>query len=252
LAAGDRSPAVARGIDWLLQLRRKDGGWPPNAVVDESTWVTALVVACMAEAGRLDAGDPAFAWLLEQTGRESTALHRIRRLFLGVKSEYGSVHTGWPWFPGAAAWVVPTAITILALRKAEKSLTSQELRERIQEGRQFLLSRACRDGGWNHGSSRALGYESDSYPETTGVALLALTGVDSPQVRRGIACAERHLQVSRSRQAIAWLRLALLAHGKHLPALAEDNEPPQYRDTVELALSLILRGAEKERNVFLG
>jgi hypothetical protein len=250
-AAGERSPAVQRGVDWLLRLRREDGAWPPNAVVGQSTWVTALVLVSLTEAGRVDVGDPAIGWILKQTGRDTTTAFRIRRFLLGLKSEYGSVDSGWPWFPGAAAWVFPTAITILALRKMEKIVGSQAVRERILEGRRFLLSRVCGDGGWNHGSSRALGYESDSYPETTGVALLSLADLDSPQVRRAISRAERHVETCRSGEAMAWLRLALLAHGKRLPAPPEQREPMRHSSTVELALWVILRTAEGGRNVFL-
>ena len=86
--------------------------------------------------------------------------------------------------------------------------------KRIQQGRSFLLARRCRDGGWNHGSTRALGYDSDSYPETTGMALLALHGVSAVPMDDALRVAERHLENCQSQEAASWLTLGLLARGR--------------------------------------
>src|SRR5947209_17373957 len=42
LAAGE-TEAARRGLRWITSLERPDGGWAPQAGIDESTWVTALV-----------------------------------------------------------------------------------------------------------------------------------------------------------------------------------------------------------------
>src|ERR1019366_5152324 len=120
--------------------------------------------------------DRAEAWAVAQTGRESGWVNRIRQLMMGGDSADSTSYNGWPWYPGTAAWVAPTALSILALQKLARSGRADiaSLRNRIEEGRDFLLARRCRDGGWNHGSTKALGYDSDSYPVTTGLALLAL------------------------------------------------------------------------------
>src|ERR1700686_245171 len=122
---------------------------------------------------------------------------------------------GWAWYPGTAAWVGPTALSILALQKLGKSggaADDARLKNRIDQGRSFLLARRCRDGGWNHGSTRALGYDSDSYPETTGLALLALHGVTGSEVAQGVVRGQQHLAACRSNEAESWLRLGLSAH----------------------------------------
>src|SRR5438094_482278 len=98
---------------------------------------------------------------------------------------------GWPYRRGTS-WTEPTALALLALRKAARESQGDELQARIESGCAYLLAHRCSDGGWNHGSSRALGYESNSYPETTGIALLALEGV--PKLDGSLSTAERQLR----------------------------------------------------------
>jgi hypothetical protein len=159
-------------------------------------------------------------WLLEQTGQESSLVHRIRQWMLGNQDLGAGAEKGWPWYPGAAAWVMPTAISLLALKKEQAARPSDALKERIAGGTQYLLLHSCKEGGWNHGSTHALGYEASPYPETTGVALLALCGVKSPEVERGIGQAEKFFQEPNPAGA-AWLRLGLLAQGKPAPNLPQ-------------------------------
>jgi hypothetical protein len=232
--------SCARGFQWLRTLRRKDGGWAPHSAVEESTWVTALAVL----AGQAEGVD----WLLRQTGRESTGFERIRRRLLGAKLEYGEGTIGWSWYPGTSAWTVPTAITILALERQMR--TNDAIRKRIEQGQQALLARICPDGGWNYGASRALGTDAGSYPETTGVALLALNGLRGAKIDRGIAAAERHYEQCRAIQGRGWLALALLAHGRKPRPLNVGGL--QCRDSMDAAMLILAEAAIKGRNVLVG
>jgi hypothetical protein len=102
-----------------------------------------------------------------------------------------------------------TSLAILALESGlHPSATAQR---RIDEGRGFLLRRMCTGGGWNHGSVRALGYESTPYPETTGMALAALRGVRSSEIEPALHVADRFLSEVRSADALNWLRIGLMA-----------------------------------------
>jgi hypothetical protein len=110
-------------------------------------------------------------------------------------------------------------MAILAFERELRSRPDAELADRVASGKRFLISHMCADGGWNYGASRALGVDGDSYPETTGVALLSLRGQD---VARPIAAAKKHLASCRSAEGLAWLKMGLAAHAE---AARIDHEP---------------------------
>jgi hypothetical protein len=216
--SGLSAAALQKGINWLKLSQNSDGGWSAQPRTGPSTWVTAL--AALLPPSVLGEGihEKAMKWLLDQTGQESTMVHRVRQWMLGNQDLSLGAEKGWPWYPGAAAWVMPTAISLMALKKRQLNRPSDLLKERIQGGTQYLLLHSCKQGGWNHGSTHALGYEANPYPETTGVALLALRGVKAPEVERGIKQAEMFYSGPHPAGA-AWLRLGLMAQGRDVPAI---------------------------------
>jgi len=251
LAAGGLagSDAVARGALWLARCQRSDGGLAPRESVAESTWLTALALllpARLLPEGGLDR-KRAGIWVLHQTGRESGWVNRLRLWMLGANPQDSLTFDGWPWFPGAAAWVIPTAFSILALEKLGREDGGAEFGGRVAQGRAFLLARRCKDGGWNHGSTKALGYDSDSYPETTGIALLALHGSGEAEMSQALTRGEQHLAMCQSNEAAMWLTLGLLVHGRKVAA------PPlaAHGTIMETALSALADTALHGRNFFL-
>ena len=248
-AARVAAPRGTDAVSWLNTAQRSDGGWTPRLPVDESTWVTALVALLPAESIGRERHQRAIDWLLGHSGMETSALVRLSQFLQGGKLPDGPEVSGWPWYPGAAAWVTPTCLGILALKKCYWQKPSAKLRERIGEAQDFLFSRRCADGGWNHGSARALGYNSDSYPETTGQALLALAGTDPAKLPQSFSLAQRFLREQRSSAGAAWLRLGLLAH-KQTPAAAPIFCMP-CRTVPDMALTHIAEVAAQGYNVFL-
>jgi len=244
--AAARSGAAAA---WLCAAQQPDGGWTPCPLVAQSTWVTALVALLPPETIGAGRHARAVKWLVDQSGMESSLVFRLTSLLRDGKVPNGSDLSGWPWFPGTAAWVTPTCLGILALRKCYWRRPSTDLRERIDKAQAFLLSRRCADGGWNHGSARALGYDVGSYPETTGQALLALAGTPPAKLEASFRQAQRFLREQRSSAGAAWLRLGLLAH-QQLPADAPLFTMP-CRTVPDTALTVIASAAEQGYNVFL-
>ncbi len=246
-AGGTSSEAVRRGVLWLRQNQHPDGGWPPAEGIEESTWVTALPLLLPPGLIQDSRRSQAVRWILDSTGKESSFVHRLRLRLLGVPADPGQNLDGWPWYPGAAAWVVPTALSVLALKHAS-SLGGDKAVKRAAEGREFLMARRCQDGGWNHGSTHALGYEFGSYPEATGVALLGLHGMDRKRLANSIERAQAQLAVTRSNIAASWLVLGLLAQGAGAHGQVSSNP----KGAAEIALSLLAEQAREGRNLFAG
>ena len=247
LAAGE-TEASSRGLAWVRARQRRDGGWPPQSGFDESTWVTALVALLPRQSLGEAAHDRAIVWLAALEGEETGIVYRLRQWMLGTSSTPELEFPGWPWIPGAAAWVGPTSLALLALQKELEGHPSAKVRQRVADGQRFLLSRMCIEGGWNHGSVRALGYESSAYPETTGMALAALHGVRDPRVEKSVALAQRFLGECRSADECNWLRLGLLAHGK-LPSGYCRPERIACRTLTETSLDLVVAAAQQGREV---
>jgi len=236
---------VATGLRWLNRAQLSDGGWPPQPAVRQSSWVTAVAALLGPTALGEACHRRAIAWIVEQTGQESKFFSRVRQLLIGGSQG----DPGWPWFPGASAWVTPTSVSMLALRKASRETGSPQIRARLDMGTAYLLAHACSDGGWNHGAARVLNRDAPSYPETTGVALLALHGIHAPAVLKACVRARAQLPECRSSEAESWLRLGLLAHGK----LPPDTSPPVCtpRTIQTAALALLASAAMAGRNAFL-
>jgi len=223
------------GLRFLRSTQRRDGGWSPQPGVAESTWVTALAALLPEEAIGADRMKRALGWLEGQTGRDSSWSYKFEMWRNGDKDPHPD---GWPWFPGASAWVTPTSLGILAFERALRRGENRGFRRRVASGKEFLAVHACADGGWNHGSNRALGRDGDSYPETTGAALTALAGVSrNPTIDRGIAAAHRHLAECTTAEGIAWLRMGLAAQGERHSSSAPPAATP--RTTLDAALTAI-------------
>jgi hypothetical protein len=220
-------------------MQRPDGGWPPQDAVDQSIWVTALAALIPPERLGAAVHTGAIRWLVGTVGEESAFLYRVRQWLLGSPSSVDPKFAGWPWFPGSAAWTGPTSLAILALEQEARRGARVGIEERIAAGRRYLLQHMCAGGGWNHGGVRPLGYETLPYPETTGMALAALRGTATSQVDLSLKLAGNFLAGSRSADALNWLRLGLLAHGR-LPA---DYSPPEdiaFRTVSESSINLLV------------
>lgn len=157
---------VQRARAFLQSLQRADGGWGIAALDDESGWMTAWAVWCLA-ASDAESAKRGVNWLLAQSGIRVTDPKQIE----GVKKvlQIDATITGWAWQPGDAAWIFPTALALLALN--EMNLRDHP---RVREGIQYLLDRAIATGGWNIGNPFMVTGNMPPTVENTALALIAL------------------------------------------------------------------------------
>src|SRR5580693_1801664 len=126
-----------KGAKFLNSVARRDGGCSPQPGVEESTWVTALVALLPEDSLSERQRRQAIGWLRDQTGAESGWLYKLQQRLNGNKADSPE---GWAWFPGAAAWVIPTSFGILAFERAlRRGEASGEIKERVEDSRKFLL-----------------------------------------------------------------------------------------------------------------
>jgi hypothetical protein len=205
--------AVAEAVEWLVGLQQPDGGLGLSPDLPRPRWTTPLAILLWSATERgHEARNKAVEWLLTQRGTtwEPTG-----------ESPYGhdTRITGWAWVEQTHSWLEPTALAVLALRRAG---CSDHVRAR--DGQRLILDRAIRSGGWNYGNSTVFGADLRPQPAPTGMALLALAGAedfDSPLVQQGCEYLEGILPTTRAPQSLCFGTLALLAWNRR-PREADD------------------------------
>ena len=232
----DSERVIDRGWRLVRSWQLPDGSVRPGVEIDDGTWVTALLVTLACVQGVRDENVArSVAWLLRVVGAEHNLLMRTFSYFNLLKTKLDVSHQGWPWRNGNASWIEPTALTLVALKKAATHFPSAKLDRRVHEGEELLLARRCSDGGWNCGNPNVLNFDLPSYPESTGLALLGLQGWPATELRPPLEAAHRFRAETRSSLAKAWLAIALRLHGQN---------PETPREDAWLSSDIMLAGLE--------
>ncbi|MER3399854.1 MAG: hypothetical protein C4313_01760 [Thermoflexus sp.] len=185
---GSDRPAWSRAHAWLEQAQHPDGGWGFGLEDPESHWATAWAILALA---RRQPDTPAVRrgvrWLWEVPVLRIVQRDLTEEIARGLGID--PAIAGWPWRPGEAAWVEPTALALLALAAA--GALAENL-PRIPEAVRYLADRRCRGGGWNFGNPFMLGTYLPPRAHPTAWALLALGQVAPDQIRDEDVAALRH------------------------------------------------------------
>jgi hypothetical protein len=145
----------------------------------------------------------AISFLLKTTGN-----HFTRRA--DSPAGHDTAIRGWPWIEGTHSWVEPTSLAMIALR-----VTGNGKDNRVAEGAWLLLDRQLSRGGWNYGNTTVFGTELAAMPESTGLALSALSGlVDKQDVSRSIIGLKDCVKTLTTPFSLGWAILGLSAWGE--------------------------------------
>jgi hypothetical protein len=208
---------------WLRAHQRDDGGFGPvvGSVVRDDTGVVALALAPGPERDR--------------------ALDRVVGTFGANGPGLDGEPLGWPWSDGTHGWVEPTAWAMLALRAHRPSAT-----DRLRDGLELLRVRESVGGGWNFGDRTMLGVDLRPYVQTTGLALIALHGLDEDLSSRGLATLRDRWEAEASGLlSLAVATAALRRYEAPETAAAERRlreAGPSGEDVVSLAWSSLALG----------
>ncbi len=194
-------------------MQQPEGGLGISPDLPNPRWTTPLAILLWSATERCRSSrDKAVQWLLNQRGTtwEPTG-----------DSPYGhdTRIIGWAWVDETHSWLEPTAMAVLALRRS-----GMGDHVRVRDGQRLIRDRAIRAGGWNYGNSAVFDADLRPQPAPTGMALLALAGVedfDSPIVELGCEYLEAILPTTKAPQSLCFGTLALTAWDRR-PREADD------------------------------
>jgi hypothetical protein len=253
----DSSPVRALGLEFLLGMQNPDGSWPAFSGDDsEGSGLTALAVIALINNGEMALqAERGVEWLLKLKGRESHWLWRWKFETTDTHVRFDSSKFGWPWQPGTCSWVIPTALSMIALKQAFVCCKPELVSFRSGRGKEMLLDRACPAGGWNAGNGLIYGVPLAPHLDATAVALLALGGEQSNgAIASGLDWLERRADTCSAPWSLAWSILALDAYGQPVEALVDRlcalRDPALLADSATLAAVILAIDCLVEGNVF--
>jgi hypothetical protein len=227
-ASGAGAPPVGPARARLAASQGPDGRVAVDAEHPEALWVTPLAaLAWHGDPAQAAAAQRAIAFLLATTGR-----HWPKQP--GAATGHDPAIRGWPWIEDTHSFVEPTALAVLALRRA-----GQGGHERAHEGVRLLLDRQLPKGGWNYGNTTVYGQELRPAAVETGVGLTALAGVvEQGQVLTSLGYLKAEVARLKTPLSLAWATIGLAAWGE-CPAEARAALPATAATPAQLSTTLL-------------
>jgi hypothetical protein len=242
----EQPSSAAHVIRPLLNAQFSDGSWPSFIGDREPSWTTALVICALNSANDLSgARKRGLSWLLKTNGREANWFWRWKFKLADRAVRFDPDRYGWPWLPGSASWVIPTAFSIIAIKQFTACNRLDISERRIRLGVDMLLDRVCVGGGWNSGNTVVYGVPLQAHAEATAIALLALQDEGrTPAIRDSLGWLKRRSSSIESAESLAWCILSLFVYQEpvehlkaKLAALVGDGH--EIRNNATLATAIL-------------
>ncbi|MBI1371927.1 MAG: hypothetical protein GC159_04090 [Phycisphaera sp.] len=209
--SGQTAQLCRSAADWVAGAQEPDGAVGISQQLGVPRWPTSYAVLLwMVEGGFQPRVDKAIEWLTGIAGKTSAA----RDDDFGL---HDTTIPGWPWVQNTHSWVEPTVLAVLAMRRSGHADDKRTI-----DGLRLLRDRAIETGGWNYGNPHLFGSTLRARPAPTGLALMALAGVDeyTPIIERGCDYLAEELTHVRAPQSLSWGLLGMTAWGRR-PADAD-------------------------------
>jgi hypothetical protein len=222
-----------------------NGSWPSFIGDRESSWTTALAICALNSANDSSgARERGQFWLLTAKGREGSWFWRWKFKLADRAVRFDPNLYGWPWLPGSASWVIPTAFSVIAIKQFTACNRTEATERRIRLGVDMLLDRVCVGGGWNSGNSVVYAAALPAHIEATAIALLALQDEKrTPAIQASLRWLKEKSSGIESVESLAWCILSLFVYQEpvdhlktQLAALIGDGREIKNNATLAAAL----------------
>ena len=238
-ACGAPAESAKPLLAWIAGLQNVDGslGIQPGHR-DQGIWLTAPAAVLFQKYGLTEARDRALGFVTSLRSVTVANDPNVRQ---------DNTIVGWPWVRGTFGWVEPTAWSVIAF-----NVCGLGGHPRALEGRRFLLDRQIPSGGWNYGNPGLNDRELLPFWDTTGLALVALSGQpDVGRVRPSLDLLEKKQGKIESLCGLAWAALGLKGCGRNSAEIERRlsvvmNEQPDDRlNAAHFAAGLIALSGRK-------
>jgi len=169
--------AFQRGINWLLQCQHQDGGWGINEIDTESGWQTAWALIVMKATNQNPNTITRAGEWLSTVANYQVSQQEFKKPEVPQHNEIGALI--WPWLPGQAGWIEPTALALLALAGSVDTLVHTA---RINSALEYFRYFRTASGGWNVGNATKLDTNILPRAYPTALVLMALAGVSQKDI----------------------------------------------------------------------
>lgn len=201
-------------IQFLLRCQNANGSWPAFSGDDrEGSGLTGLALFALERCGAQGiVRHRGVEWLLKTKGWESHWLWKWKFRTSDRHVRFDPDKFGWPWMPETASWVVPTAYSLLALKRVWGISQPDLVHLRIRRGLEMLYDRICPEGGWNAGNAVVYGLPLAPHADVTALALLSLLSEPRNDFITGsLKWLQRRAETCFAPWSLAWTILALNA-----------------------------------------
>lgn len=202
---GPADAAVDRGRAFLQQLQQPDGLLlEPGVLVSNYAWNGLALLADISS--RAATADANATWRSALT----SGVLAVKGIALeqdGSPVRQNNRLQAWSWIDGTFSWIEPTAMCVLALKKARAA--GDLARARLAEAEAVIVDRVCEGGGWNYGNAQVLGQDLRPYVPTTAMGVLAMQDRrDHPAIKTSIDWLNANGVHERSAMALSWAAIA--------------------------------------------